>query len=148
LLRLLDEGRNEIWKAAPEARIYAVVNNGFFEGRQNAIAFEMMRNFAVCAGLKWGHGVGVGAGGMIQAAPVGRGPMNHLGKALDLLAGNIVNGQTADDYMFEPNFPRFLYKAIAHLGWRLQSRKNGLKRIQRRPGNRKNGGKSLNEQKL
>jgi multimeric flavodoxin WrbA len=126
LLRLLDDARNEIADAAPEAMVYAVVNNGFYEGRQNMVALEMMRNFCSCSGLKWGQGLGVGAGGMIFAAPVGHGPMKNLGQALDLLARNILYGRTAYDYMFEPNFPKFLYKIAAHMKWRWQAAKNGL----------------------
>ncbi|MDR2160671.1 MAG: hypothetical protein LBO77_00775 [Desulfovibrio sp.] len=127
LLRLLDDIWNKIADYAPQARIYAVVNNGFYEGRQNAAALEVMRNFCACAGLQWGQGLGVGAGGMIFAAPVGHGPLKNLGRALDLLAENILEGKTGDDYLFEPNFPKFLYKTFAHLGWIWQARKNGLK---------------------
>ena len=133
LLRLLDEAKKEIAAAASDATVYVIANNGFFEGRQNTTALEMMRHFTASADLKWGQGIGVGAGGMIHAAPVGRGPMKNLGRALDKLAANILSAAAAADYTFEPNFPKFLYNAIAHLGWRLQSRKNGLKRIQRRP---------------
>jgi multimeric flavodoxin WrbA len=133
LLRFLDETQTDIAKAASGAMVYAVVNNGFYEGHQNTTAFEIMRHFTVCAGLKWGQGIGVGAGGMIHAAPVGRGPMKNLGRAIDRLAASVLNAESADDYTFEPNFPRFLYNAIAHFGWRSQSRKNGLKQIQRHP---------------
>jgi multimeric flavodoxin WrbA len=127
LLRLLDDTWSEIAEAAPGAVVYAVVNNGFYEGRQNAVALEIMRNFCTRSDLKWGQGLGVGAGGMISALPVGYGPMKNLGKALDLLARNILHGRTAEDYMFEPNFPKFLYKMAAHMKWRLQAGKNGLK---------------------
>jgi hypothetical protein len=70
--------------------------------------------------------------------------MKRLGAALDALAKDI-SKQTAakdapervaakdaperaaaDDYTFEPNFPRFLYKAAAHHTWRRAARKRGL----------------------
>jgi len=127
LLRLLDEIQHEIADTAPGLLVYAIVNNGFYEGRQNVTALDMMRNFCDRAGLAWGQGVGVGAGGMAGAAPVGHGPMKNLGSALDLLAENILGNNSAEDYIFEPNFPRFLYKASAHVGWKMQARKNGLK---------------------
>jgi hypothetical protein len=53
--------------------------------------------------------------------------MKNLGKALDALAENILNVRSAEDYTFEPNFPRALYKALAHRGWRRAARKNGLR---------------------
>lgn len=127
LLRLLDEMWHEIADAAPSLRVYAIVNNGFYEGRQNITALEMMRNFCDRAGLVWGQGVAVGAGGMTGAASIGHGPMKNLGLALDRLSKHILNGETSEDNVFEPNFPRFLYKAAAHMGWKSQARKNGLK---------------------
>jgi multimeric flavodoxin WrbA len=127
LLRFLDEALDGIARAAKGAAVYIVVNNGFFEGRQNRVAFEIMRNFAARAGLRWGQAVGVGAGGMIHTAPIGRGTMKNLGKALDALAENILNARGGEDYTFEPNFPRALYKAIGHWGWRRAARKNGLR---------------------
>jgi len=127
LLRLLDEVQQNIVDAAPKAMIYAVVNNGFYEGRQNILALEMMRNFCIRSGLEWGQGIGVGAGGMTNAAPVGKGPLKKLGLALDMLSANILSGKDAEDYFFEPGFPRFLYKAAVHMGWKTQAKKNGLK---------------------
>ena len=127
LLRLLDEMQHDIADAVPGAMVYVIVNNGFYEGSQNITALEMMRNFCVSSGLAWGQGMCVGAGGMANAAPVGHGPMKNLGLALDRLSINILDGKSVEDYIFEPNFPRFLYKAAAHMGWRMQARKNGLK---------------------
>jgi len=127
LLRLLDEIQHDITGSSPGAMVYAIVHNGFYEGKQNITALEMMRNFCDRSGLAWGQGLGVGAGGMAGAAPVGHGPMKNLGLALDKLASNILGGKTGPDHIFEPNFPRFLYKATAHMGWRMQAKKNGLK---------------------
>jgi multimeric flavodoxin WrbA len=130
LLRLLDESRDEIGSAAPGAKLYAVVNNGFYEGSQNAVALEMMRNFCHAAGLAWGRGVGVGAGPMLNAAQIGRGVMKNFGKALDMLSENILRGESAEDHFFEPNFPRFLYKITAGATWTAPARKNGLTKRQ------------------
>ncbi|MDR0840252.1 MAG: hypothetical protein LBN26_02550 [Christensenellaceae bacterium] len=128
LLRLLDGIQADIaGAAAPGAKLYAVVNNGFYEGRQNGIALEMLQNFCARAGLAWAGGLGVGSGGMVFAAPIGHGPMKNLGKALDALAANIRGGTAAGTCSVEPNFPKFLYTAAVHLGWRLQAKRNGLK---------------------
>jgi multimeric flavodoxin WrbA len=128
LLRFLDESMRDIAEAASGATVYVAVNNGFFEGRQNAVALEIMRNFTARAGLRWGLGLGVGAGGMIRAARMGYGPMKNLGKALDALASDILASRTGEDRVCEPNFPKALYNALAHLGWRASARKNGVKR--------------------
>ncbi|MDR1159432.1 MAG: NAD(P)H-dependent oxidoreductase [Syntrophomonadaceae bacterium] len=127
LLRLLDEIQNSVADVASGAAVYCVVNNGFYEAHQNAVALELMGNFCVRSGLRWGQGLGVGAGGMIAAAPIGRGPLKNLGKALDALAENIRNNKTADNLFVKPNFPKFLYNAAAHMSFRAQARKYGLK---------------------
>jgi multimeric flavodoxin WrbA len=127
LLRLLDGECGKIAESAPGATVYAIVNNGFYEGWQNVTALSMMRNFAARAGLKWGRGVGVGAGPIIYSATIGRGPLKKLGVALDALAKDIVERAAADDYTFEPHFPRFIYKIIAHHTWRRAARKNGVR---------------------
>jgi multimeric flavodoxin WrbA len=129
LLRLLDEARDEIADAAPGATVYSVVNNGFYEGRQNILALEMMRHFTARAQLTWGRGIGVGAGAMIHSLTIGQGPLKKLGNALSILAKDILSAQNSappGDQTVEPNFPRFLYKAAAHSGWRKAARKNGL----------------------
>ncbi|MDR1247398.1 MAG: NAD(P)H-dependent oxidoreductase [Clostridiales Family XIII bacterium] len=127
LLRLLDEIQNDVATVAPGAAVYCAVNNGFYEAHQNGVAMELMKNFCVRSGLRWGQGLGVGAGGMVQAAPIGRGPLANLGRALSAFAENIRNGVSADNSFVEPNFPKFLYNMIAHMSWRVQARGNGLK---------------------
>ncbi|MCE5234966.1 MAG: hypothetical protein ABFC62_06900 [Clostridiaceae bacterium] len=128
LLRQLEKICPSIAQAAPQAKVYALVNNGFYDGCQNALALEMMRHFTQEAGLAWGQGVGIGAGGMMHSAPVGAGPLTRLGEKLNALADTILQGRSAENITFNPNFPRFLYMQAAHMGWRLQAEKNGLKR--------------------
>lgn len=83
LLRLLDEIQHDVAAATPGVIVYTIINNGFYEGRQNITALEMMRNFCASSGLVWGQGVCVGAGGMANVAPAGKGSMKNLGLALD-----------------------------------------------------------------
>ena len=71
-----------------EITVYAVVNCGFYEGRQNSLAIAMMENWCHRAGLRWGQGLGIGAGGMlagIRNVPLGSGPKKNLGRALEQL---------------------------------------------------------------
>jgi hypothetical protein len=72
--------------------------------------------------------VAVGAGGMAQAAPVGTGPSTNLGKAFDKLVLNIEKLDSRETLDITPNFPRFLYKTMAHIGWNTEGKKNGLRR--------------------
>lgn len=114
-----------------DINIYTLVNCGFYEGHQNKLAIEMMENWCLKAGLKWGQGVAVGAGGMISAikdVPIGRGPKKNLGKALIQFASNILKCDSEENIFITANFPRILYKLAAEMGWRQSINKNGLKR--------------------
>ncbi|WP_373898437.1 hypothetical protein ACER0A_007105 [Haloimpatiens sp. FM7315] len=111
--------------------VYALVNCGFYEGRQNHIAIEIMKNWCVKSGLKWGQGVGIGAGGMIPSiknVKIGHGPKKNLEKAFKLLSTNILKCTSEEDIFITANFPRILYKLAAEMAWRKAIRSNGLKR--------------------
>lgn len=127
LLQMLEDIQPLLSSNPKSVRLYTIVNCGFYDTRQNHIALSIMKVWCKKSGFIWGQGVAAGGGGMAQAAPAGRGPAGNLGKALDDLADNIINARTSDDLYFEPNFPRFLYKAAAHLGWINQAKKNNLK---------------------
>ncbi|MDR2888812.1 MAG: NAD(P)H-dependent oxidoreductase [Lachnospiraceae bacterium] len=124
LLRLLYLAEERVAQVAPDARLYVISQNGFYEAHQNRLAIEMMRNFVRRAKLTWGQGIGVGGGPMVNKAPIGYGPNKNLGLALDTLTENIVLNKSADDIFVTPNFPRFLYLQMAHLMWRRLARQN------------------------
>jgi multimeric flavodoxin WrbA len=110
--------------------VYTLVNCGFFEGHQTALAIEMMKNWCKKAGLRWGQGIGMGAGGMLQSVknvPAGYGPKKDLGEALSKLVKNISERSSGEDIFITANFPRFLYKLAAEMGWRKSIKANGLK---------------------
>ena len=46
--------------------VYAISNNGFIEGRQNAVHLEQFRCWCARAGVEWGGGIGVGGGEMLR----------------------------------------------------------------------------------
>ncbi len=98
--------------------VYCIVNNGFFEGTQNYIAIQQMKNWCASANLNWGQGIGIGAGEMlpfIADVPLKHGPNKSVGYAIGDLAANLLNRQSGKDRFISPNWPRFL--------WRIQSTK-------------------------
>jgi hypothetical protein len=124
----LEEACAEIEK---ETTVYAVVNCGFYEGHQNGLALAMMECWCSKAGLKWGQGIGIGAGGMIagnQNIPLGYGPKKNLGKALKQLANNVSQCAADENLFITANFPKIAYKLAAEMNWWWTVRANGLKR--------------------
>lgn len=110
--------------------VYSLVNSGFYEGHQNAIALDIMKNWSEKARLSWGQGLGIGGGGMLlqmAGMPEGQGPKKNFGEALKVMANNIATDTSADNLFISPNFPRFAYKLAAEMGWRQQGKANGLK---------------------
>ena len=51
-------------------KIYAIANNGFIEGKQNAALFRVMGNFCTRSDLLWCGGIGIGGGVMFNALKV------------------------------------------------------------------------------
>lgn len=109
--------------------VYTIVNIGFYEGKQAAIAIEMMNNWAEKTGLKWGQGIGIGGGGMmsmISNSTDSKGTMKDVHIALTALAENILTCKTADEIYTLPGIPRIIYKIGGDMGWRQSAKKNGL----------------------
>ena len=115
--------------------LHVIVNNGFYESSQNKTAIEMALIWGNKCGFKRGSDIAVGAGGMVQMAPKGKGPMHNLGAAMKELAGDIRSfgskktgsRDNSEVILVEPNFPRFLYIQCAHIGWHQMAKKNGLR---------------------
>jgi len=129
LLRELVEHEQDM---LPGARVYVLVNNGFYEGEQNAAAISMMRSWCARAGLLWGQALAVGGGGalLLTTTPMGkllgRGAVKKRNLALDILAGHILTGDGGEDIICSPNMPRALYMRGGDAGFRLEGKKNGL----------------------
>lgn len=111
-----------------QSRIYGIVNCGFYDAVQNHIAVSMLWKWCEKCGLKKGSALAIGAGGMAQAVPIGKGPMAKAGAALEKLAEDIKNSRSSDTAYIEPSFPRFLYKIAGNMGFTAQAKKNGLKK--------------------
>ena len=111
-----------------DSRVYLIVNNGFYDDAQNNIAIKIMWKWCEKCGLKKGRALAVGAGGLTQAAPIGKGPMAKVGAALEQMADDIQNSRTADTIFVRPAFPRFLYELIGNHSFVTEGKKNGLNR--------------------
>lgn len=108
--------------------LYAVVNSGFFESEKNLVAIEILKNFCLEAGLKWGRALAFGGGGMVvSSSRLNFGPLKGLGLELERLAADALAGAEGPDRLATPKVPKWFYKFGAHLLWRWKAFRNGLK---------------------
>ena len=114
----------------PKIKIYCIVNNGFFEGKQNQLAILQMKNWCKKIGAEWGQGVGIGAGEILsylEKVPLGKGSLKNLGKALNQLSNNIKTLNSDNEIYINPNWSRLLYWIQGTISWIIKARKNKLK---------------------
>jgi multimeric flavodoxin WrbA len=109
--------------------IYTIINNGFYEGKQNYTAFEIIKNWCERSGEIFGGGIGQGAGEMIAQTkniPLNRGPFKNLAQALQVMAEHIILKKSFDVIYLSPYFPKFLWKFMAVRYWHKQAKNNGI----------------------
>jgi len=109
--------------------IYTIINNGFYEGKQNNVAFENIKHWCAHAGVRFGGGIGQGAGEMIaqtKDVPLHAGPFKNLNNALQALVQSIRVKRPFDIVYLNPSVPQFLWKFMAVRFWNGKARKNGL----------------------
>lgn len=109
-----------------ESRVYVIVNNGFYDDVQNNIAIKIIWKWCDKCGLLKGRALAVGAGGMVHAAPLGKGPLAKVDGALHQMAEDIKNNRSGDTIFVKPSFPRFLYTFMGNLSFTAEGKKNGL----------------------
>ena len=126
VLAFMQETEQEWKNHNHKTMLYIVVNNGFYDAKQNKIAAGMTEVWGEACGLQIGNVLAVGGGGMMKSAPPGVGPMANLGKALNQFIDDIHEKKQGEVTLVEPNFPRFLYKEAGNMGWRHQAKANGL----------------------
>lgn len=111
--------------------VYCIINNGFFEGKQNRIGIEQMKIWCAATGTTWGQAIGAGAGEMlpfISEISLGHEPNKNLGYAIKCLVNNLLNKKTGTDILFSPNWPRALWRIQSTLFvWYPRAKQNGLK---------------------
>ena len=129
LLKLLVKFEKES-VVRPETKIYCIVNNGFYEGKQNFLALLHMKNWCKKVNAKWGQGIGIGSGELLpylKKFKLGQGPLKNLEKILNKLSRNILTLNSDKNIYINPNWPKILYFIQGSFSWILKARKNNLK---------------------
>lgn len=114
----------------PATRVYCIVNNGFYEGKQNRLAILQIKNWCEKVNARWGQGIGVGAGELLpylKKYSLGQGPLKNLGKVLDEFSANIITLKSDEDIYINPNWLKSLYFFQGTISWILKGRKNNLR---------------------
>ena len=129
LLKLLVEFEKEkVIKS--ETKVYCIVNNGFYESKQNRLAILQVKNWCEKVNARWGQGIGVGAGELLpylKKYKLGRGPLKNLGKVLNKFSANILTLKSDKDIYVNPNWLKSLYFFQGTISWILKGRKNNLR---------------------
>ena len=132
LLEIIAERRSRA--ASPGTpRLVALVQCGFPESRQCDTAVAICRLFALRTGMVWAGALAMGMGGQlaggIEKLPGGG---KHTLDALRLAAESLANGGNipfeAATSFGKPLIPRWIYTMFGNLGWRMQMRKNEVRR--------------------
>lgn len=96
VLRFLTQAEEYCQKNGCKFTLYVLANCGFYEPQQCRLLLNMMRSFCKAAGLKWGAGLGIGAGEMlkIMTLTIGIFQLVKLGLSalVFLLQGNFIGG--------------------------------------------------------
>ena len=114
----------------PKTKIYCIVNNGFYEGKQNFLALLHMKNWCKKVNAKWGQGIGIGSGELLpylKKFKLGQGPLKNLEKILSRFSRNILTLNGDKNIYINPNWPKILYFIQGSFSWILKARKNNLK---------------------
>lgn len=114
----------------PKTKIYCIVNNGFYEGKQNFLALLHMKNWCKKVNAKWGQGIGIGSGELLpylKKFKLGQEPLKNLEKILNRLSRNILTLNSDKNIYINPNWPKSLYFIQGSFSWILKARKNNLK---------------------
>ena len=128
VLTLLE--REAVKEGGQPPKVYSVCNCGFYEAENNRLALDIIRNFCVSAGLPWGYGIGIGAGGSIQSLSpnMSGGPMANVYAALCELVESIRNHRSLQKNQFlTPEIPRSVYLSEANKAWEQAADKYGKK---------------------
>ncbi len=124
--------------AAARPGFAAIVQGGFPEAEQNAVALEICRHFAAAADLEWAGGLALGGGGMIDGAPLRKlgGRVKTAMQALDQTAAAFAAGRPVPDEavrLMAKNPPAIVIRFGANSHFRSQHKKQGKAPLDARP---------------
>jgi multimeric flavodoxin WrbA len=123
-------------------RLVAIVNSGFPEAHQNAVALAICHEFAAQNGFEWAGGLALGGGGMIGGQPLTGAkrsgpPVKHVIAALEMTAAALAEGLPVPAEAVRmiaknpiPLIPfalwRWLYVRMGGKGFEKAAAKNGI----------------------
>jgi hypothetical protein len=126
----------------PPQRLVAIVNSGFPETHQNAVALAICREFAAQSSIAWAGGLALGGGGAIGEQPLAATkrsgpPVKHVVHALDLTAAAVAEGRPvpaqAAKLMTKNPVPfipfalwRWIYMRLGGKGFEQEAARNGV----------------------
>ncbi len=70
VLRFLEDLEAFCRQTPLQLGVYCIANNGFIEGKQNEPLMRSFEHFCTRAGLRWGGGVGIGGGVMLNVTRI------------------------------------------------------------------------------
>ncbi|MGB7761308.1 MAG: NAD(P)H-dependent oxidoreductase [Bryobacteraceae bacterium] len=124
---------------ASSQRLVGVVNSGFPETHQNAVALAICREFAAQSGFTWAGGLAIGGGGMIGGQPLtgekrSGPPVRHVIAALEMTAAALAQGlpvpAEAASMIAKTGIPfpvmRWLYTWMGGKGFEKLAARNGV----------------------
>jgi multimeric flavodoxin WrbA len=128
---------------APQ-RMVAIVNSGFPETLQNAVALAICQEFVSQSGMRWSGGLALGGGGIVGEQPLNAAkrsglPVKHVIEALDLTAEALSEGRPvpaqAVNLIAKSPFAwmpfalyRWIYTRFGGKGFEKEAAKNGVSR--------------------
>lgn len=102
--------------------IYVVSNLGFYESKQLRHMLDMVRNWCMRMGCRYGGGLAIGAGPLVRSV----GPHKKLKEAFSKMANAIIQKESIGNVYCDPSIPRTVYIKAAHASFRKTAKKNNL----------------------
>lgn len=142
-LAVIADHRQSVQNGSPKG-LAAIVNSGFPEMHQNAVALAICEEFAAQSGIDWRGGLALGGGGMIGSEPLSAnkrsGPsVKHVIQALDVTAAALSQDLPvpleAVKLMAKNPIPlipfamwRWIYSRFGGKGFEQEAARNGIPR--------------------